>query len=226
MIILLGGQKGGCGKTTITTNLSSYLQTNNKDVLILDSDVQASSSFWCSLRDRNVNVKRISNVQKYGVSVRNEIITLKDKYTDIVIDTGGRDSVELRAAMVVSDIAIFPLKPSQYDMWTIKYNLDLFEEVKTINSNLKLFFLLNGVSVNPAMKDAQEACEYIKEIIEGEKIQDVYLVNNVIRDRIVYKRSALKGQSIFEYEPLDTKAILELEVVFSEILQEVNQKKS
>ena len=41
------------------------------------------------------------------------------KYRDIVIDAGGRDSVELRAAMTVADALYIPIQASQFDVWTL-----------------------------------------------------------------------------------------------------------
>jgi len=39
MIILIGGRKGGSGKSTITVNLSALLAKQGKDVIMVDADV-------------------------------------------------------------------------------------------------------------------------------------------------------------------------------------------
>ena len=38
MIILIGGEKGGTGKTTIATNLSAMRALAGRDVLLVDTD--------------------------------------------------------------------------------------------------------------------------------------------------------------------------------------------
>ncbi|WP_174888804.1 ParA family protein, partial [Candidatus Hamiltonella defensa] len=38
MIILIGSQKGGCGKSTICVNICSELACRKKDVVLVDSD--------------------------------------------------------------------------------------------------------------------------------------------------------------------------------------------
>lgn len=46
MIVLIGGEKGGTGKSTIATNLATIHALAGKDVLLLDTDSQASATFW------------------------------------------------------------------------------------------------------------------------------------------------------------------------------------
>ena len=41
MILLIGGEKGGTGKSTIATNLAVQLALDGKDVMLLDADPQA-----------------------------------------------------------------------------------------------------------------------------------------------------------------------------------------
>jgi chromosome partitioning protein len=116
MIILLGGEKGGTGKTTIATNLAGM---RNNNLLLIDTDKQSTASYWCSLRDEGGVYPRVASVQKFDKSVRSECQHLKTKYDDIILDAGGRDSSELRNGLLVADKAIFPLQPSCFDLWTL-----------------------------------------------------------------------------------------------------------
>ena len=38
MILLVGGEKGGSGKSCLAQNMAVYLQHQKKDVLLLDAD--------------------------------------------------------------------------------------------------------------------------------------------------------------------------------------------
>ena len=99
MILLCGGEKGGTGKSTIATNLAAMRLKESADVLLLDTDPQASSSYWSSIRDEDESLKRVSCVQKFGKGLEKELYALSEKYDDLIIDAGGRDSAELRASM-------------------------------------------------------------------------------------------------------------------------------
>ncbi|CAN6133262.1 ParAB_family domain containing protein [Methylophilaceae bacterium] len=48
--ILIANSKGGAGKTTLATNLASYLAASGHRVLLQDLDRQQSSAQWLSRR--------------------------------------------------------------------------------------------------------------------------------------------------------------------------------
>ena len=44
--IIVTNAKGGCGKTTITTNIASHYALQGKNVRLFDHDAQGSSLAW------------------------------------------------------------------------------------------------------------------------------------------------------------------------------------
>ena len=46
MILLLGGEKGGTGKSTLATNLAAWLAVAGRDVILVDTDVQRTAAHW------------------------------------------------------------------------------------------------------------------------------------------------------------------------------------
>ncbi len=107
MILLLGGEKGGTGKSTMATNLAAAHLINGKDVILVDADKQASSSDWAALRDENEITPRVPCVQKLGKKLHVEIQDLEKRYETVIVDYGGRDSIEMRSAMLVAHIGSF-----------------------------------------------------------------------------------------------------------------------
>lgn len=53
--IIVINTKGGCGKTTIATNLASYYASNGFVTALMDYDPQGSSTRWLKLRPRDKN---------------------------------------------------------------------------------------------------------------------------------------------------------------------------
>jgi len=59
MILLIGSQKGGCGKSTLATNIAAALSVQKKDVMLVDADRQGSSSNWFLDRSENTAVPQV-----------------------------------------------------------------------------------------------------------------------------------------------------------------------
>ncbi len=137
MLLLIGGEKGGTGKTTVATNLSAIKALKGYDILYVDTDAQGTGSYWCSIRDEESVKPRVPSIQKFGANLKDDLLSLSNKYNEIIIDAGGRDSKELRSGMLVANIAIFPIRPSQFDLWTLKKLDDLSGDASTFNPKLK-----------------------------------------------------------------------------------------
>jgi chromosome partitioning protein len=224
MIILVGGEKGGTGKSTISTNLAAIRTIDGGDVLLYDIDPQRTSTFWASRRDENGIHPRIASSQKVldsrvlnpGMIIRNELKSLKDKYSDIIIDAGGAASEVLRAAMTIADVLVIPLMPSSFDVWTLGTMNNIISEVKTTNPDLKVIIVYNKVAPNPhaAKSEITDSDEILNdfEYIKRSKVSLVY--------RIAIRRSQGQGLSIIEFKPSDEKSIGEMKKIYKEVFND------
>ena len=138
MIILIGSQKGGCGKSTLATNISAALAVKGKDVMLIDADKQGSSSNWFFDRSENKELPQVNSVQKYD-DVRASVLDLNKRYEYVIIDAAGRDSIELRTSMIVANIIIMPVRPSQFDLDTVLRTQDIYTDAKLLNIDLSDF---------------------------------------------------------------------------------------
>ena len=214
MIILLGAEKGGTGKTTLATNISALFAQKGKDILLIDTDKQGSASLWAATRESNSNVKPVTTIQKFGSNLHNLINDMKKKYDHIIIDAGGRDSVELRSAMAVSTKMYIPLQASQFDVWTLGAMDKLVGQAKAINSSLEAFVIINRASTNPSVSETKEALGLFDDL------ETIKLSKIVIKERISYRKAAREGLAVNELPNnanRDLKAIDEINSFFNEI---------
>lgn len=210
MIVLIGAEKGGTGKTTLATNLSAVRAKNGQDVMLLDTDTQGSATYWNRLRDESKNEPTIFCTQKFG-RVDTEVSKLSKKFDDIIIDAGGRDSEELRSSMLVADYVYIPVQPSQFDVWTISSMANMVRKASILNPKMKAYVLLNRASTNPSVSEVDEA----KEILEDLDI--LSLSSAIIRDRIAFRKAARDGLCVAEMKNTDRKAINEIYNLYQEI---------
>jgi chromosome partitioning protein len=219
MIILIGGEKGGTGKTTLATNLAALRALAGRDVLLVDTDPQGSASYWAQCRDEENIKPRVACIQKFGKGLQNEAQDLAHRYEDIIIDAGGRDSVELRVALVVAERAYVPIQASQFDIWTLGRMDDLVNTAQGFNPDLMTWVVISRASTNPAVTEVSEARGILSDF------EHLSLTKSIIRDRIAYRKAARDGLCTSEMKPEDQKASQEINALYMEIFGDDEQTK-
>jgi chromosome partitioning protein len=66
MILLVGGEKGGSGKSCLAQNIAVFLQQQGQDILLLDADPQGTTTDWAKEREENESLKSLACVQASG----------------------------------------------------------------------------------------------------------------------------------------------------------------
>jgi chromosome partitioning protein len=213
MIVLIGGEKGGTGKSTLVTNLAAYRQSlTGNDVLIVDTDSQGSASDWCYYRKQN-GMPGIESIQLFGKHIVSEIPNKASRYDDILIDAGGRDSRELRAAMVVCDVMLVPIRASQYDIASIETISELLQQARLSNPGLRCFVVVNGLKNNPRIPEFAEAMQALQEY------DNLTVLGFPIYDRMSFTRSGAEGKGVHEMD--DRKATAEIHNLYKHIYGQV-----
>ena len=161
MILLIGSQKGGCGKSTLATNIAAALAVQGKDVMLVDADRQGSSSNWFLDRSENRALPQVHSVQKYE-DIRASVLDLAKRYEYLIIDAAGRDSVELRTAMMVAQRLIMPVRPSQFDLDTIPRMCEIYNDAKLFNPALIFNAVITMGATNPIVNEFKAAQDFFK----------------------------------------------------------------
>ena len=216
MVVLIGAEKGGTGKTTLAINLAALRASKGRDVLLVDTDKQGSASDWAAVRQEETSRQRIPSVQVFGKQVTAQLEDLSERYDDLLVDAGGRDSVELRAAMVVADRVFVPLQASQFDVWTLERMNELVEQAQALNPKLQAQVFINRASPHPQVHEAKEATEML------EDFEYLEFGGAVIHDRIAFRRSASRGLAVTEGESADSKADREIHDLYRAIFEKTS----
>jgi chromosome partitioning protein len=129
----------------------------------VDGDEQGSASLFSQLRaERRGSTVGYTAVGLYGSAVRTQVRQLASKYTDTIIDCGGRDTGSLRAALTVSDVVLVPVQPRSFDIWSADQMAALVAEAREINPGLRAVAFLNAADAQG--RDNAEAREALAEI--------------------------------------------------------------
>lgn len=183
--ILVVNPKGGCGKTTVATNLAGGLAARGGDVRLLDLDRQQSATTWLAMRP--AHLPRVSSLDRDREHTRN------GHRAWLVIDSpAGIHGKSLAHAVKLADKVLVPVQPSVFDMAATADFLRLLAAEKVVRKH-KTFVGIIGVRVDPRTRAAAT--------LEAFLAQLELPVLTYLRDSQVYPNAAFNGLSVFDLAP-------------------------
>lgn len=215
MIVVVGGIKGGSGKTTVATNLAVMRALEGHDVLLVDADDQETASDFTMLRNERAAANATyTSIKLTGQAVRTETRRLAGKYDDVVIDTGGRDTTSQRAALTIADMLLVPFVPRSFDVWTLEKVGELVGEMRVVNPELRAYVFINRA--DPTGRDNDEAADVLQ------ATDGLMFINTTLGTRKAFGNAASQGLAVTELRPQDGKATQEIEILYR-YLYDVNK---
>ncbi len=117
-ILVING-KGGCGKTTIATNLAVAFASAKHVVALMDNDPQASSTYWAE--QRPMDLPRVHLVPAHRRSSMYQTQAFQNRLpanVDRVIVDGHSNARDRDLEMLLkqTDVVLVPLQPSSIDI--------------------------------------------------------------------------------------------------------------
>lgn len=185
--ILVASSKGGCGKTTIATNLAAHYAQDGKNTVLVDADRQGSSMRWAEKRAaQNAPVLPIS--------------ALKANWQERIPEDAERVIIDGPAGIRASDLGellhdasalLIPVLPSRIDL---EANEGFLREVAS-NGRVKRGTVAVGLVANrlkPWTTASQTAIDEIKQL--------PFPLIAQLRDTQGYVLMAGLGKSVFDYQ--------------------------
>ncbi len=193
--ILVFNPKGGCGKSTLATQIAAYFALKGKKVALADLDPQKSSQDWLSRRPETAAL--IHSAKISGGSIK------APKKTDMVIIDPPAAVHGKRMANVVkiSETLVIPMMASEIDIRAAeRFMEELMSLSKLIRRKIKLATVANRVREDTMSAAKLDYFLNHVKLPDGRKLPFITMLRNSQN----YVKAAEKGLSIFEFAPAKT----------------------
>jgi chromosome partitioning protein len=217
-IWLIGGIKGGTGKTTLALSLGSLVRRDGYDLLMVDADRQQTLTKWAGLRGELGVKPPLTVVTKRGARIAADILALAAKYDLVIVDCGGADAAELRSALIAADRLFTPLVASQPDAWSLGELAAVIEDANSVRPEPIIGeVVVARASTNPIHDELGEIKETLSDLV------CFRVMRSVVRERIAHRKAVMVGRSVIEMDKRDSRATSEILALYREIMATVGE---
>lgn len=204
-VIALIGNKGGSGKTTLAVNMATLLSEGDA-IAVIDADPLKSALYWRSC-DNNGNRP---NVLEATLDLESVIVKSAARYEHVFIDCPpSMQSPQTSAALEICDIALIPVQPSPFDLWSTVSIDKSIEHAKKVNSELRAMLVINQLEPRKRLS---------KVIRRGLSEIDLSAAETTVRRREIYRTSALEGKSVSQMGRRGVTASQEIKDLINEVM--------
>ncbi|WP_372522813.1 AAA family ATPase [Sulfuricaulis sp.] len=150
--IMLLNAKGGCGKSTLATNLASYYAAQGKSVVIADFDRQGSSMEWLEARPQDRPPIR-------GIAAWREPLRVPRSTDYVIMDVpAGAHGPDLTALVRRAQTVIIPVLPSPTDIRAAAHFIhEALLVGKIVRNETRLAVVANRVHENTSIQNTMES---------------------------------------------------------------------
>jgi chromosome partitioning protein len=183
--VLVTNIKGGCGKTTIATNLAAAFAAGGFATGLAEVDRQRSSLSWLKLRDGHGRPIR-------GLDWRKDVGEAPAPLQRLVIDAPANLRMRHVDQLIrEADLVVVPVLASVFDESSTERFLAKLEELKPIRKGRKTVALVAN-RLRPRSKATQRLETFLERL--GQPIAAR------LSDRAVYGELAVQGLSVFDVD--------------------------
>lgn len=158
--ILITNAKGGCGKTTITTNIASHYAQQGLNVRLFDHDNQGSSIAWNNRRPDSLNRIHVVDASKnvdHRMTRSWQLRVPLDTDIAVIDSPAGIEVSELTTLFQQNDAVIIPVVPSPIDIHaTAHFIKELLTTGKARKRMVRLAVVANRVRKHTIMYHSLE----------------------------------------------------------------------
>ena len=180
-------QKGGSGKTTISTNLAcAFRKLYNLDVAIIDADPQGTASEWAARSEDSPPV--------YGANeptIHEDLPALTDAFDVTIIDGAPALEEMATSAIKATDLVLIPVQPSGADIWSASDILELVEARQSVTGGPHAAFVVSRAIVGTNL--AGSAADALDSLSAS-------VMNSRTAQRVAYTEALGAGLSVLDVD--------------------------
>ncbi len=190
--ILIASTKGGCGKTTVTTNLAVALAQAGRKVWLIDTDAQGSSVEWASARgDLSPMIPVMPSPDTGQGLTQGWTLRIPPSTEVLLVDTpAGLRSHQISEYLRRCDTVLVPIVPSAFDLRASKAFLQELRQSSAVRSgNVRVGIIANRVKTRTLA--ARDFSEHSAEL--------PFPLIASLRDTQAYVLAGALGRGVFDY---------------------------
>lgn len=190
LTIAVAGQKGGVGKTTLSTTVAAEWVKRGLRVLLVDADPQASARTWGDVSAEAGNSAPTIVAMGPGLHRPDQLPAMLDGFDVTIIDCPPANGQVQRAALMVADLVLLPCSPSPMDLWALATSVELVEEAQVVRPDLQAAVVIT-------QKDARTALG--SQIRESLAESGLPTLQTEIHSRVAYAEAMILGLGVTTY---------------------------
>lgn len=186
-VVTLVTQKGGTGKSTLSTCLAVAAMQAGEQVVAFDLDPQGTLAAWGNIRQGEAPAVVTVPAERTG-ELAAVLKAVSDRFSLAILDTAGVDNDITQSAMKLGDMCLVPLRPTRPDGLAIKPTVE-----KLMKGGRSFGFVLNQCVTNARSSRAAEMAAGLASL--------GLLAEPMIHSRADYQDAFSAGQGVTEYAP-------------------------
>lgn len=181
--VLVTNTKGGCGKSTLSTNIATAFAAGGLNTVLADVDRQQSSRRWLKLRP--TDAAKIT-----GLDWRKDVGKLPPKTDRLVIDVpAGLRMRHVDQLVDEADVVVVPVLPSVFDEHSTLRFLDKLGKIKPLRKGRKSVLVVAN-----RMRARTKAGARLLEVLDEHGHTPIA----TIHDRAIFGECANAGLGVFD----------------------------
>lgn len=187
-VIVVASQKGGAGKTTISSHLGVELTQRGHTVVLIDTDRQGTLTKWWNRRQAEQPVLVATQFDQLP-----EVLdAIRESGADfVIIDTPPQVSQPVREVVKFADLVLVPSKPGPNDLDAINDTITIVEE-----EGKPMMFVVNEAKLRTKL-----TADTLMALSHHGKIA------GILNDLTVFAESMIDGRTAGEFRPTCDAAV-------------------